>query len=160
MNVNAKVPPFQQVLIILLFSLGMGLAINGLRKASLPLAGGWSSSPVKGDIPVVSLEDAVVKLLSDDVLFLDARSTADYQRGHIIGAVNLPVRDGSFGQGLQEFSGRVDHQRELIVYCDGTGCTLGPQLASILRGLGFEDVKILLNGWNEWVAAGMPFEVE
>jgi rhodanese-related sulfurtransferase len=160
MNVNAKVSLFQQVLIILLFSLGMGFAVNGLRSTSLPLVGGWSSSPVKGDIPAVSLEDAVVKFLSDEALFLDARSTADYQRGHIKGAVNLPVRDGSFGQRLQEFSGRVDHQRELIVYCDGTDSPLSPQLASILRGLGFRNVKILLNGWNEWFTAGMPFETE
>ncbi len=112
------------------------------------------------DIPTVPLEDAVVKFLSDEALFLDARSRADYQSGHIKGALNLPVREGNFGRRLQEFSLKVDHEKELIIYCDGIACTLSPELASILRGLGYRDVKILINGWTEWTMTGMPFEVE
>ena len=111
------------------------------------------------DIPTVPLEGAVVKFLSDEALFLDARSRADYQLGHIQGALNLPVHEGDFGRRLQEFSLKVDHEKELIVYCDGTSCSLSPKLASVLKGLGYRDVKILINGWTEWTMAGMPFEV-
>lgn len=164
MTVNAKVPFFQQVIIIILFSLGMGLIVNTLRLTPLPVVGDWShgayASKGERDIPTVSLEDAVVKFLSSETLFLDARSRADYQLGHIKGALNLPVHKGDFGERLQEFSLKVDHKKELIVYCDGIGCPSSPELASVLKGLGYRDVKILINGWTEWMMAGMPFEVE
>ncbi len=164
MTVNAKVPFFQQVIIIILFSLGMGLIVNTLRLTPLPVVGDWShgaySSKGERDIPTVPLEDAVVKFLSGETLFLDARSRADYQLGHIKGALNLPVHEGDFGERLQEFSLKVDHEKELIVYCDGIGCPSSPELASVLKGLGYRDVKILINGWTEWMMTEMPFEVE
>ena len=164
MAVKAKVPFFQQVIIILLLSLGTGLAVNTLRLNPLPLVGDWSygslSSKGERDIPTISLEDATVQFLSGETLFLDARSRVDYQSGHIKGAWNLPVHDADFGERLQMFSLKVDHGRELIIYCDGIGCSLSPELASVLKGLGYGNVKILINGWTEWMMAGMPFEVE
>ena len=164
MGVKAKISFVQQVTIILLVSLGMALVANRLRLTPLPLVGNWShrvfSSRAEGDIPTVPLEDALVKCLSGEALFLDARSRADYQLGHIWGALNLPVHEGDFGRRLQKFSLEVERDKELIVYCDGTGCTLSPELTSILKGLGYRDVKILLNGWTEWIVAGMPFEIE
>jgi len=162
MAVKGKTRIFQQVIIILLFSIATALMTNALRSNSLPLVGDWSqgtfSLKAEFDIPTVPLEGAVVKFLSDEALFLDARSRADYQLGHIQGALNLPVHEGDFGRRLQEFSLKVDHEKELIVYCDGTSCSLSPKLASVLKGLGYRDVKILINGWTEWTMAGMPFE--
>jgi len=164
MAIKVRVTIAQQVMTILLFSLGMGLAVNTLRSTPLPLIGDWShrgfSSEGQGNIPTVPLEEAVLRFLSHEALFLDARSEADYQQGHIKGALNMPVHAGKFGQRLQEFSLTVDREKELIVYCDGIDCSLGPELASILRGLGYRDVKVLINGWTQWMMAGMSFEVE
>lgn len=150
----------QQVIIILLFSVGLGLAVNTLGSPRLPLIGDWSHGAFSSKVETVPLEDAVVKFLSDEALFLDARSEADYRSGHIQGALNLPVHAGNFGERLQEFSLAADHEKEFIVYCDGIGCSLGSELASILKGLGYRDVKILVNGWTQWMIAGMPFEAE
>jgi rhodanese-related sulfurtransferase len=173
MAAKARISIFQQVIIILLFSLGTGLVVNMFRLTPLPLIGDWSHGSLRlrgeTDIPIISLEDATVKFLSSETLFLDARSRADYQSGHIKGALHLPVHEGGFhlpvheggfGEMLQRFSLKVDRGRELIVYCDGVDCSLSPELASVLRGLGYRDVKILINGWTEWMMAGMPFEVE
>lgn len=154
----------QQVVAILLFSLGLGFAVNTLRSNPLPLIGNWSpgsfSSEGRGDIPTVPLEEAVLGFLSNEALFLDARSEADYQQGHIKGALNLPVHAGIFGKKLQEFSLTVGREKELILYCDGVDCSSGLELASILRGLGYRNVKFLINGWTQWMMAGMPFEAE
>lgn len=163
MAAQTKVPFFQQVIIILFLSLGMALSVNELRTASLPLVGDWSPgalSPEGRNIPTVPLGDGAVKFFSGEALFLDARSTADYQLGHIHGALNMPIHEGDFGERLQQFSLEVDHQKELIVYCDGIGCPLSPELASILLGMGYENVKILIGGWSEWMMAGLPFEGE
>jgi rhodanese-related sulfurtransferase len=164
MAAQGKVSFAPQIIIILLLSLGMGLGTNALRSAPLPLVGDWAHGtlPSRGedDILAVPLEDAVAKFLTEEALFLDARSAVDYQLGHIRGAWNLPVHGGDFGKRLQKFSLEVDHEVELIIYCDGIGCTLSPELASILKGLGYRDVKILTNGWTEWIMAGMPIEGE
>ena len=148
----------QQVIIILAFSAGLGLAVNTLRSPPLPLIGVWSYSAFSSKVEMVSLEDAVAKFIYNEALFLDARSEADYQLGHIQGALHLPVRTGDFGEKLQEFSLTVNHEKELIVYCDGIDCSLGPELASILKGLGYRNVSVLINGWTEWMMEGMPFE--
>ncbi len=153
-----RVPLLQQVIIILVFSAGLGLAVNTLRSPPLPLIGVWSHGAFSSRVETVPVEDAVVKFLSDEALFLDARSKADYQRGHIRGALHLPVGTRDFGEKLQEFSLAVDHQKELIVYCDGIDCSLGPELASILKALGYTNVSVLINGWTEWMMEGMPFE--
>jgi len=153
-----RVSLFQQVIIILAFSAGLGLAVNTLRSPPLPLIGVWSYSAFSSKVEMVSLEDAVAKFIYNEALFLDARSEADYQLGHIQGALHLPVRTGDFGEKLQEFSLTVDHEKELIVYCDGIDCSLGPELASILKGLGYRNVSVLINGWTEWMMEGMPFE--
>ena len=164
MAIEVKLTLTQKVMTILLFSLGMGLAVNSLRSTPLPLIGDWShggfSSEGQGDIPTVPLEEAVLRFLSNEALFLDARSEADYQQGHIKGALNLPVHAGIFGKRLQEFSLTAGRERELIVYCDGIDCSSGLELASILRGLGHRNIKVLINGWTQWMMAGMPFEAE
>ncbi|UCD71349.1 MAG: rhodanese-like domain-containing protein [Syntrophobacterales bacterium] len=102
----------------------------------------------------------MVKFITQDALFLDARSRADYQLGHIKGALNLPVHDEDFGERLHEFVLEVNHDRELIVYCEDIDPTLSPELASILTSMGYKKVKILANGWSEWNVAAMPFEVD
>jgi rhodanese-related sulfurtransferase len=159
---KVRVPFSQQVITILLFSVGIGLFVNTLRSTPLPPIGDWphGAFSLKGErsVPTVPLEDAVVKFLSGEAFFLDPRSEADYQVGHIQGALNLPVGAGNFGERLQEFSLVVDRKKELIVYCDGIGCALGPELASILKGLGYRNVSVFINGWTEWMMAGMPFE--
>jgi rhodanese-related sulfurtransferase len=164
MAAKGKSSIFYRVILILLFSLGMGLITNALRSSPFPLMGDWShgtfSSKGERAIPTVPIEEAIVKFLSHEAFFLDARSSTDYQLGHIEGALNLPVHDRDFGERLQEFSLKVDHNEELIVYCDGIGCNSSPELASILKGMGYREVKILANGWTEWIMAEMPFEVE
>jgi rhodanese-related sulfurtransferase len=139
---------------------GIGVSRQHTGIDPLPLIGDWSHRASSSKAETVSLEDAVVKFLSDEALLLDARSEADYRLGHIQGALNLPVHAGNFGERLQEFSLKADHEKEFIVYCDGIGCSLGSELASILKGLGYRNVKILVNGRTQWMIAGMPFEAE
>lgn len=49
------------------------------------------------------------------VLVLDARSESAYRRGHIAGAVNLPLPDFN-ATSLQRFIGRSD--RPILIYCN------------------------------------------
>jgi 3-mercaptopyruvate sulfurtransferase SseA len=46
----------------------------------------------------------------------------------------------------------------LITYCDGESCDLSHELALFLKEMGFENVRVLVNGWSVWQQAGLPFQ--
>jgi 3-mercaptopyruvate sulfurtransferase SseA len=53
---------------------------------------------------------------------------------------------------------RLEAAETLITYCDGESCDLSHELALFLRELGFQDVRVLVNGWTVWREAGLPAE--
>jgi 3-mercaptopyruvate sulfurtransferase SseA len=44
----------------------------------------------------------------------------------------------------------------VVVYCDGEKCELSHEVQARLRGLGYKNVRVLINGWTLWQAAGLP----
>lgn len=76
---------------------------------------------------------------------VDVRTPAEYQLGHIPGAINLPVDE------LRGLLDRLDPMRPIYVYC---AVGLRGYLASnILRQRGFTDVRNLVGGFKLWSAA-------
>ena len=63
------------------------------------------------DIPRVTLEDAHQKLGQPAVVFVDARSLAEFQNAHIKGAVNLPLAEANAR--LNE----LPKDKDLLIYC-------------------------------------------
>ncbi|MEJ2658258.1 MAG: rhodanese-like domain-containing protein, partial [Desulfobacterales bacterium] len=46
----------------------------------------------------------------------------------------------------------------IITYCDGETCELSHHLANFLIDAGFNNVRILVNGWTKWKNADLPIE--
>ena len=44
----------------------------------------------------------------------------------------------------------------IITFCDGQSCRLSHELALFLREMGYENVRVLVNGWTLWQQAGLP----
>ncbi|MBI3941778.1 MAG: hypothetical protein HY326_02095 [Chloroflexi bacterium] len=63
------------------------------------------------NVPRISLADAVKKLGQPTVLFVDARTAQEFQKGHIRGAVSIPA--GETQNRLNEFP----RDKDLIIYC-------------------------------------------
>ena len=63
------------------------------------------------NIPRITLEEAHQKLGQPNVVFVDARSTAEYQQSHIKGAVNLPLAQG------ETRKNELPRDKDLIIYC-------------------------------------------
>lgn len=74
---------------------------------------------------------------ASDIQFVSVRSAADYAKGHIDGAINIP-----FGKGMEQQFTQLPKDKKLIVYCY-TGQTAGQTVAG-LRMLGYDAVS--LNG--------------
>jgi thiosulfate/3-mercaptopyruvate sulfurtransferase len=124
------------------------------------------------------------KLGHENLLVIDARSSAEYAAGHIPHAINLPGADwrtpaaapGQVGQKIfRQADGSLDVKRyesflsnagvkpehEIVVYGNHAGKADGSIPAAILLKLGHQKVSFLDGiGLDEWKAAGYPVSTE
>ncbi|MFO0858623.1 MAG: rhodanese-like domain-containing protein [Phycisphaerales bacterium] len=90
-----------------------------------------------------------------DIAVLDARSKAEYDAGHIPGAVYmtpaaLPVAEGKTGSGEVVL---VDKDL-ILIYGSDAGSQLPRAMAKRLLLLSYDDVYVLQGGMREWVRLG------
>jgi 3-mercaptopyruvate sulfurtransferase SseA len=110
-------------------------------------AHGLTRAPVR----TVAAAEAMRACADCSAAFVDARAAADFERGHVPGAIHLPPR-GHAGEavtlaGLRAFS-------TVIVYDDGGACALAGGVLDRLAAAGFKDVRLLDGSWRGWEAAG------
>lgn len=83
----------------------------------------------------------------DTFLLVDTRAVADYEREHIVGAINI---DSS--QPLDDFVAAfkaLPTDKEIIIYCYSAACMNGRKAGNLLAENGIY-VKEMTIGWNEW----------
>ena len=145
---------------IVLLAITLGVLVNKSRPNRLPLAADWSVEDQltldPGEIMVISLEEARDLFFSQTVVFLDARSPELYEHGHILGARNLPweAMDEYFGDVMADTPQDV----LIITYCDIESCNWSKDLALALFYAGYENIRVLVNGWTLWQEAHLPIE--
>ena len=104
---------------------------------------------------LIHLEEARRLFESGQALFIDARHVLDFQRGHIRHAINIPL--GEFSGHRADLSA-IGQNRILVTYCDGSQCNSSMELAALLSGMGYAEVKNFYGGWQEWSSAQLPIE--
>ncbi|MGE0087281.1 MAG: rhodanese-like domain-containing protein [Desulfococcaceae bacterium] len=150
-----------QTAAIVLIGFAISIALNSVRTNGIPLVGDWSPeariTDKSGTSLIVSPEEVKNLFDAGQVLFLDARSGADYESGHIQGALNLPWQE------FDDYFDRIMHQlpedRTIVTYCEGETCELSKDLARALIEMGFANVRVLVNGWSVWKNMGQPVTV-
>jgi rhodanese-related sulfurtransferase len=83
-----------------------------------------------------------------DAVLVDARLEADYQAGHVAGAINIPVTMRREDR-LRAMSD-VPHDRRVIVYCQSRACPYADKIASRLTRDGYSSVFVYRAGWVDW----------
>jgi len=88
-------------------------------------------------------------------ILVDLRSREEYEKEHIIGAINIPAyKDpdtsayGDKERIVMAFS-KLPKDKDIIVYCYSTACMTGRKIGAMLADNGIY-VKHLGIGWNEW----------
>lgn len=91
----------------------------------------------------------------NNFILVDLRSREEYEKEHIIGAINIPAyKDpntsayGDVERIVEEFS-KLDQDKDIIVYCYSIPCMTGRKIGKILAEHNIY-VKHLGIGWNEW----------
>ncbi len=88
------------------------------------------------------------------MLVVDARTSYEYEDGHIAGAVNLPYAAALADPGRIAQLGEAG--RPIAVYCSGGECELSMDLAKLMLEHGRKRVLIYEGGWPEWVSFEYP----
>ncbi|MBI4676745.1 MAG: rhodanese-like domain-containing protein [Elusimicrobia bacterium] len=84
------------------------------------------------------------------IVFVDVRSPAEYVKGHIKGALNVPVAD------LR--TSTIPQADLVVVYCPDEGCARSDRAAYELLGLGIANVRVLEGGLAGWQQYRYPVE--
>lgn len=80
------------------------------------------------------------------LVVLDVRDAGQFAKDHIPGAMNIEWRQ-VFAQ-----RSKLPKDKTILVYCNTS--SFAGQVAMALRMDGFENVRLLHGGYNEWKAAG------
>ena len=94
------------------------------------------------EIDSADLFDALNK--GEQIVVIDARSTAGYEQEHIPGAISFPHRTMDAAT-----TAHLDKSMLYVTYCDGIGCNASTKGALKLAQLGFR-VKELIGGLDWW----------
>jgi len=129
----------------------------------------WADLRDLGQLRLTEIRELLGSLLSDEglelvdrstlwqlaqdgeVTVLDVRPAAEYEAGHIPGAVSIPLED------LQQKLGEIPRDQSIVAYCRGPYCVLAVQAVELLRQHGFT-ARRLQDGFPEWREAGFPVE--
>lgn len=106
----------------------------------------------QGSLEPLTKEELTRRLRrKDDLVVVDVRPEEEYQAGHIVGAISIPVAD------LKRRLRELPAHKEIVAYCRGPYCAFAPEAVRYLKKKGYR-ARLLSTGLPDWNAAGLPVE--
>ena len=152
-----------QAILLLAAALVVGFGFNALSRNGInpfkmpvrvPVATD-SLSAQTGGIKVIDIA-AAKRLVDSGGCIIDARRKADYDEGHIPGAILLDYYD--MGNHLDQVLPLLSKEQEIMIYCSEPSCDDSELLARQLYSSGFKKLLLFKGGFAEWSGAGLPVE--
>lgn len=103
------------------------------------------------DLDAVTAEQLRSRMGEGNVVLLDVRPEAEYQSGHIRGAVSIPVSE------LEQRLKQLPKRKVIVAYCRGPYCVFADEAVRLLRGHGRRAHRLEI-GFPEWKMRGLPVE--
>lgn len=97
----------------------------------------------------VDLDNVAKGAKQSDTTLIDCRLESAYERGHIAGAINLPI-SANMAERAHVLA-KIPTERRIVVYCQSEYCNWSRELASDLYFRGYSHVVVFRGGWREWV---------
>lgn len=152
---------------ILALSVIIALVTNSLSPSGIALVGQWdtrrgviSAQPdsiaAHGRLEIRTTKQAKQIFDTGDSVFIDARSRQQFEAGHIPGAVSLPA--GRFDEMIETLLDQYPLDQPIVTYCSGRTCEDSHRLSQFLLDFGYTDVRIFIDGFPGWQAAGYAVE--
>ena len=109
----------------------------------------WQSRVAESDFVDVT----TARSWGDNVLWVDARPTDEFDRDHVPGAISL--NEDRWSEGLSQFlASQWSPEKKIVVYCSAASCNLADDVARRLREEAKlpNEIRILKGGWEGWLA--------
>ena len=157
----------KEAAVIIGLSLITAFVMNFVSPKGISLVGQWDPSKgvvsarekrsvVLGEREIQDISDAKAIFDAGSAVFVDARSNEEYLAGHVYGAVSFPL--SSYEEIIAAFIGQHPLSTALIVYCSGRECEDSHMLASLLFEEGYQNVRVMVDGFPLWQSKGFPVE--
>lgn len=101
----------------------------------------------RDQLEAISRDELRRRLDAGEVTIIDVRPRAEFDAGHIPGAISAPIDE------LDHLLDRLDDGRTVVAYCRGPYCVYADQAVAVLRRHGRGAVR-LEDGFPEWARAG------
>lgn len=108
--------------------------------------------PLVMNLESISTEELNEILPQEHVHVFDMNDPVRWQTTHIPGAQNLDPNSFS------ESDLKADKNSTIVFYCSNPMCRKAPNAAKKVKGMGFNDVRVLSAGITGWMSDG--YEVE
>lgn len=119
---------------------GLWLVVFGILLAYLKSKSGKSVSP----------QQAVLLLNRENGAILDIRERKDFEKGHIVDAINIPLAK------LQERAVELEKRKATPVIVVCSMGQLSGEAVKLLQAKGFEQVSKMSGGMAEWLGQSLP----
>jgi len=132
-----------------------GCTALGMLLLALSLAGASCNRESRPGPAVTQVsQDQVVEMIQKGSapLILDVRTPAEYAKGHVPGATNIPY--DQLPSRLEELG--PDRSQEIVVYCESG--RRAAMASETLTDAGFEAIRHLEGDMSGWRKAGLPTE--
>ena len=107
----------------------------------------------KGVYTEVSGEQYLNIIQDSNVQIIDVRTKAEYEKSHILGAVNFSYLGGGFKKAVAE--SKLDPAKTTLIYCETQHRSLFA--AKKLYRLGYKNIIDLDKGMMRWRKDGLPY---
>ncbi len=109
-------------------------------------------------VVMINSEEGKIKMDNGQAVFIDTRTTDEYNKHHILNAIHIPATPISQTvMRIKENSDLLQSPRELVIYCDGSSCGSSTILAKRLIDMGYsKHLYILEQGIPEWIKKNFP----
>jgi rhodanese-related sulfurtransferase len=133
-------------------SLAIRQCLTILLLAVIPAIGTGVWHPKRPSWQSDEVTVAVARSWGASALWVDARADADFENGHIPGA--LPLNEERWDDLLPGVVDAWDPGRKIVVYCSSLSCQTSRDVARRLREeVSLPNVFVLQGGWEAWEAA-------
>ncbi|MBN1893335.1 hypothetical protein JW906_02525 [bacterium] len=147
---------FRRILLLCLFTLAAGLAVNRINPRGIPwrlLVLTWT--PGLKPVERISAEDAYVQMMDGMTCFMDVRDEKAFEIDHISGARHMPFLLLSRHPGSLD---SLDRDRAYILYDFDAGSRIPAMALNLMKTRGFRNVSVLSDGFAGWLERGFPRE--
>jgi rhodanese-related sulfurtransferase len=102
-------------------------------------------------VPHLTIDELEALRRNGDAVLIDARRPQAYRRGHIDGAINVPVTSSLSSR--DRALGHLPKTSRIVLYCQSERCPWASELANLLTANGYSDLSLFPGGWQEWSKA-------